>query len=104
MRELVTISHWCAIRCPKCYGSGEAWYDAPNCTQCKGEGTLWDKGEVTDEFEVEWYLKDFSDLVIIDGYKECDRCGQDMMEIIIEGLSYLQDQTKLLGGTDEIHD
>jgi hypothetical protein len=58
------------------------------CTDCKGRGVLWDLGEPEDEMEIEWTLEDLSDLEIIDGYDECENCGQDMLEIVKEELRW----------------
>jgi RecJ-like exonuclease len=82
----VTTIHECAVGCSKCYGTGEGWYSNA-CTECKGKGTVWDRGEVENEYIIEWRRADFSDVEIIDGdYAVCEYCGQDMIGLIKEEL------------------
>jgi hypothetical protein len=85
----IEVSHECAVGCPTCFGSGEGMYDGSRgCQSCRGTGTLWDEGEVTDQFEVEWSKENFDDLEIVDGTNgpQCQYCGQDLLEYIIEEL------------------
>lgn len=88
MIRTIEISHECAIGCWKCYGSGEGWSENASCTACHGRGYTWNRGEIEELFEVEWTKGDLSDLNIIDGYDECERCGADMIEIIKESLHW----------------
>ena len=85
------IIHECAVGCPRCFGSGEGQYDGSRgCTDCRGTGDLWNDGEVEDEYEVEWSKANFDDLEILDGTNDaqCQYCGQDLREYIIEELNW----------------
>jgi len=84
----IKVSHECAVGCPKCYGTGEGWSENSSCTQCRGNGTLWNRGEQEDEYEVEWSRSDLSDLEIIDGHDECSYCKQDLRRCVKEELQW----------------
>lgn len=86
--KIIKVSHECAVGCPKCYGTGEGWYENSSCTQCRGNGTLWNRGEIEEEFEIEWSQDDLSDLEIIDGPDNCPYCNQNLREYAKEDLKW----------------
>jgi DnaJ-class molecular chaperone len=87
MIETITITHDCVVGCSKCYGTGQGWY-SNSCTMCNGTGVLYGRGEVEEEFEVEWRAPDLSDLKVTNGYHICPECDENLLDLIIEELTW----------------
>ena len=88
MERVVKVYHECAMGCPTCYSTGEGQHENSSCWQCRGKGTLWDRGDVEEEFEVGWTKDDLSDFEITDGSDRCEYCNQNLFEIAKEELGY----------------
>lgn len=84
----IKVYHECELGCPKCWGSGEGWYEGSNCNLCHGSGVSWSNGAVEKEFEIEWSTPDLSDLEIVDGYNECPDCEQNLFQYVKEELEW----------------
>lgn len=90
------LGHDCEAMCGRCNGSGEGMADGSSCSSCKGSGSAFNHGWVEEEFEVQWSKPDFSDLEITDGpgSEECEACGMDYKEALIEELRCEAEKTK----------
>ena len=88
MVRVVKVYHECEVGCPTCYSTGEGQHENSSCWQCRGKGTLWERGGMEDESEVEWTKDDLSDFEVIDGHDECEYCGQNLFQYAKEQLAW----------------